>query len=112
MYKEDIEAMPREIKQELVKCTCILSVDDIMSIDIKKLDNYGADVIVNALSALDLPDYWIVSDNTGMYGDNIYVVFERLLSDDEEEEFFAALPDEILEKINSFESFSDEYGIY
>ena len=111
MYKSDFEAIPRELKDALLGIGDFETLDDIILFEEKESSEEIIVQVEDALSNVELPDYWIVTFNTAdpTYDLN-YFVFERSLTESEEAAFFRALPTAFGNV--SEESLHDEYGIY
>ena len=116
MYKPDIEAMPRDIKEELV--TVVLPedfvIDDLISLEDKKKSRFDFREIINALTGIILPEYWIVSKKSSKPTDDyFYIVFEQKLSTIQEEMFLEAMENLPYKDTYIIDGpLSEKYGIY
>ena len=111
MYKKDWRRMPKKIKKDFIKSENIRN-DPLYSLKFK--DSQLSEAIEKVLASIEyLPSYWLVYHKTSS-GRNIYVVFERYLSEQIEKEVLNKL--ETLSKDFSFiyydTSISKKYSIY
>ena len=111
MYKKDWRRMPKKIKKDFIKSENIRN-DPLYSLKFK--NPQLSEAIEKALASIEyLPSYWLVYHKTNS-GRNIYVVFERYLSEQIEKEVLNKL--ETLSKDFSFiyydTSISKKYSIY
>jgi len=114
MYIHDIEAMPRNIKNELGACMgCgqewingLVSLEDISSSE--RLVNK----IKKAFSKVNLPNYWVVSFEQNNPESVYFVIFETSLNFKQKLAFYKAVFFGGLYSDIPFRSLSQKYGIY
>jgi len=117
MYKSNVEAMPREIKEELVNTLFLekISVDDIISLESKKSSKYSWKEIRSCVTENLFPHYWIVTTKSEPNNDEedfFSIVFEYTLSEHQEKIFFDIIKSSSFKDCILSHSTSDKYGIY
>lgn len=108
MYRTDVEAMPRELKEAILSKSELLENED-------DITSFKSEEVINqfkvALSDIDLPDYWIIIFSSDIEFDVFYLVFETKLTDEQEKKLFTILPRELADCLGK-NSLCEEYSVY
>ena len=78
MYKSDVEAMPRAIKEELINTVYAqedFSIDDIISLEKKRKTKHNYKEIRDCITPNLFPNFWITTEPAGYPSDNFFIVF-------------------------------------
>ena len=119
MYNPNIEAMPRDIKIEIVDVFTNLfnvpiTIDDLISLEDAESSEYDFTEFIDALTGFEFPDYWIVVEETLSPGaPGFLIVFETILTENQENDFVNAL--NTIPRMDGglcVPSLSEKYGIY
>jgi len=109
MYRNDLEDMPRKLKEELIHIIAFdgeISIDNIKSLEQKQNTEHNLDEILRSIPNKLFPDYWIICDSE----DSFYIVFETSLTKHQEENFYKHMKKFKSELFSR--SQSKQYGIY
>lgn len=120
MYNPNIEAMPRDLKREIVDIVFYntffidLDIDDLISLEDAESSEYDFTEFIDAFTGLEFPDYWIIVEKNITPGaPGFLIVFETLLTETQENAFVEAL--NTIPRMDGglcVPSLSEKYGIY